>query len=227
MDPATPQVLGGTVELYLGGQPIVFNTTTAVFIPKGTPYGPLTWREFRRPHLQVSIVLGSGALRQAAGDGAPGAVSPQQEARLRLRAVRHPEPDEGSGPRVRSEPSEPHHDLHERHADPGGEELHRVRAGYGTCPAAPSPRCGTTTSTRSCCTSAATRSIRRTSARPGVRPGRRSPGARHDPLRVHSQGLNHGPLLWKEVRRPIIEFAMMLGAGIWAEGWEGSFFDLP
>ena len=39
--------------------------------------------------------------------------------------------------------------------------------------------------------------------------------------------LDHGPLIWKEVRRPMIEIAMMLGAGTWAEGWEGSFFDLP
>ncbi len=41
------------------------------------------------------------------------------------------------------------------------------------------------------------------------------------------KGLNHGPLTWKEVRRPMIELAMMLGAGTWAEGWEGSFFNLP
>ena len=39
------------------------------------------------------------------------------------------------------------------------------------------------------------------------------------------KGVNHGPLSWKEVRRPMVEMAVMLGAGIWAEGWEGSFFD--
>ena len=38
-------------------------------------------------------------------------------------------------------------------------------------------------------------------------------------------GTTHGPLSWKEVRRPMVEMALMLGAGIWAEGWEGSFFD--
>jgi hypothetical protein len=29
------------------------------------------------------------------------------------------------------------------------------------------------------------------------------------------------------VRRPLIELAMMLGAGTLAEGWKNSFFDLP
>ena len=41
------------------------------------------------------------------------------------------------------------------------------------------------------------------------------------------KGLDHGPLKWKEVRRPLIEMAIMLGAGTLAEGWENSFFDLP
>ena len=41
------------------------------------------------------------------------------------------------------------------------------------------------------------------------------------------KGLDHGPLNWKEVRRPLIEFALMLGAGTMAEGWANSFFDLP
>ncbi len=37
--------------------------------------------------------------------------------------------------------------------------------------------------------------------------------------------VNHGPLVWKEVRRPVIELAMMLGAGTEQEGWANSFFD--
>jgi hypothetical protein len=59
-NPDTPQDLGGTIEFCLGGQSIVFNTTTSVFIPKGTSYGPLIWKEFRRPHIQMSMVLGTG-----------------------------------------------------------------------------------------------------------------------------------------------------------------------
>ena len=41
------------------------------------------------------------------------------------------------------------------------------------------------------------------------------------------RGVDHGPLNWKEVRRPLIEFALMLGTGTMAEGWANSFFDLP
>jgi hypothetical protein len=41
------------------------------------------------------------------------------------------------------------------------------------------------------------------------------------------RGVDHGPLVWKEVRRPFIEWAFMLGAGTLDEGWANSFFDLP
>jgi len=39
------------------------------------------------------------------------------------------------------------------------------------------------------------------------------------------RGVNHGPLAWKEVRRPVIELALMLGAGTEQEAWANSFFD--
>jgi hypothetical protein len=55
-----PQVLGGEIEFHLGGQPITFNTTTAIFIPKGVPHSSLTWKKFLFPHVQMSMVLGSG-----------------------------------------------------------------------------------------------------------------------------------------------------------------------
>ena len=103
MDPTTPQVLGATVEFYLGGQPIVFNTTTSIFIPKGTPYGPITWKEFQRPHVQVAIVFGSGNPHRAvgwrcsaAGDARVFAAAPRRRRKLRLRAVRGPQPHERS-----------------------------------------------------------------------------------------------------------------------------------
>ena len=41
------------------------------------------------------------------------------------------------------------------------------------------------------------------------------------------RGMDHGPAKWKEVRRPLIELAMMLGAGTLEEGWTNSFFDQP
>ena len=52
-----PQVLGGEIEFYIGGQPITFNTTTGIFIPAGTPHGPLTWKKFEFPHVEMAMML--------------------------------------------------------------------------------------------------------------------------------------------------------------------------
>ena len=59
-DSAKPQVLGGEIEIYIGGQAITFNTTTGIYIPKGTPHGPFTWKKFQKPHLEMMMVLGTG-----------------------------------------------------------------------------------------------------------------------------------------------------------------------
>jgi len=62
-----PQVLGGEIEFYVGGQPIVFNTTTFLYIPKGTPHGPVIWRKFEFPHMQMAMMLGTGEAGEAWG----------------------------------------------------------------------------------------------------------------------------------------------------------------
>jgi hypothetical protein len=59
-DYTQPQVLGGEIEFYLGGQRITFNTTTAIFVPAGVRHGPLTWKAFDFPHVQMSLSLGTG-----------------------------------------------------------------------------------------------------------------------------------------------------------------------
>lgn len=59
-NPDTPQVLGGEVEFCIGSQPITFNTTTSMFIPKGTPHGPLTWKKFQFPHMEMVLTLDNG-----------------------------------------------------------------------------------------------------------------------------------------------------------------------
>jgi hypothetical protein len=55
-----PQTLGGEIEFHLGGQPITINTTSGVFVPKGVPHGPLVWKKFTRPHVRMSLLLGTG-----------------------------------------------------------------------------------------------------------------------------------------------------------------------
>ena len=63
----TPQDLGAEIEFYIGGQPITFNTTTGIFIPRGIPHGPLTWKKFRFPHIEMTVRLGAGEYSEAEG----------------------------------------------------------------------------------------------------------------------------------------------------------------
>jgi hypothetical protein len=64
-DHRTPLVLGGEVEFYVGGQPITFNTSTTFYIPKGTPHGPVIWKKFQYPHVQMAIMIGTGSAGEA------------------------------------------------------------------------------------------------------------------------------------------------------------------
>lgn len=74
-DPNTPQDLGAEMEFYIGGQSITFNTTTAFFIPKGVPHGPIRWNKFRHPHIQMAMMLGTGDPK--AGWGESGITTPK------------------------------------------------------------------------------------------------------------------------------------------------------
>ena len=58
-----PQVLGAEIEFFMGGQPVTFNTTTGIFIPAGVPHGPVTWKKFHFPHMQMVFMLGTGDLK--------------------------------------------------------------------------------------------------------------------------------------------------------------------
>jgi hypothetical protein len=59
-DCRNPEDLGADIEYTLGGQVFSINSTGAVYIPRGVPHGPLTYRAFRHPHVRISILLGSG-----------------------------------------------------------------------------------------------------------------------------------------------------------------------
>jgi hypothetical protein len=60
-DPDNPEDLGGEIEFYVGGQPLTFDTTTALYVPKGVKHGPLTWKKVAKPHIQMAIMLGTGS----------------------------------------------------------------------------------------------------------------------------------------------------------------------
>jgi hypothetical protein len=68
-DPDNSQDLGGEIEYYVGGQTLTFDTTTALYIPKGVKHGPITWKKFTKPHIQMSLILGPGSTWEAWASG--------------------------------------------------------------------------------------------------------------------------------------------------------------
>jgi len=68
-NPDAPEELGAEVEIIVEDQPLTFNTTTALFIPKGLIHGPLKWKKVSRPHIQMPIIIGAGELLKAAPAG--------------------------------------------------------------------------------------------------------------------------------------------------------------
>ena len=64
-DPENPEALGGEMTIEVEGQPLTFDRTTALFLPKGTKHGPLTWKKVTRPHIEMTIMLGCGDFAKA------------------------------------------------------------------------------------------------------------------------------------------------------------------
>ena len=228
MDWRTPQRLGATVEMALGGQPIVFNTTTSVHIPAGTPYSPLSWRELDRPHVLLSMVMGSGEAP------APRVVEPTNAGQ----ELREEQPFDYEQYVIRSpmrEAGPPHVDGRQ---NPTMTYLSRVQVRsvdnyleFGWIWDVPRP---SIPKMRHDNYDEIVFHIGSDPDHPEALGGVLQFGIGDELLqfdRTHCayvpRLLDHGPLLWKEVRRPLIEMALMLGAGTYDEGWENSFFDLP
>jgi len=64
-DPKNPEELGAEIEFSVGGQPLVFDKTSAIFVPAGVTHGPVVWKKVTHPHIQIAIVLGAGTLAEA------------------------------------------------------------------------------------------------------------------------------------------------------------------
>ena len=64
-NPNDHEDLGAEIEFSVDGMPLVFDKTSALFIPAGVKHGPLVWKRVSRPHLQIAIVLGAGSLDEA------------------------------------------------------------------------------------------------------------------------------------------------------------------
>jgi hypothetical protein len=64
-DPAHPEDLCGEIEIGMDGQPFTISSTSAIYVPKGVKHGPLIWKKFEKPHLEMTIMLGAGTLAEA------------------------------------------------------------------------------------------------------------------------------------------------------------------
>ena len=65
IDPNDHEDLGAEIIFYLDGQPLTINRTSTVFVPKGVKHGPLIWKSYHRPHLEMTVMLGAGSLMEA------------------------------------------------------------------------------------------------------------------------------------------------------------------
>ncbi len=63
-DPDKPEELGGEIEFFVGGQPLRFDTSSALFIPKGLLHGPLSCKRYEKPHIVMAIMAGIGSIRE-------------------------------------------------------------------------------------------------------------------------------------------------------------------
>ena len=64
-DPTRPEYLGGEVESTFDGHVKTINKSNCIFIPKNIEHGHLTWKKFERPHMMMSLMLGTGEFWQA------------------------------------------------------------------------------------------------------------------------------------------------------------------
>jgi hypothetical protein len=238
MDWRRPQRLGATVEFYLGGQPISLNTTSSVFIPKGTPFGPLSWKDLRRPYVMLCLVFGSGETPVARwwdGEAArlfslppvpvPGTAAPGAGLDYEQYVVRSPLRE--AGPVHVDGRQNPTMTYLSANQIPGLKTY--LEFGWiWDVPQPPIPKM------RHDDFDEIVVHIGSDPDYPEDLGGTLQFGMGEDLLEFDTthcaylpRGLDHGPLSWKEVRRPLIEMAFMLGAGTLEEGWANSFFDLP
>ncbi|MFA5308548.1 MAG: hypothetical protein WC370_03560 [Dehalococcoidales bacterium] len=218
-DSAKPQVLGGEIEAYIGGQPITFNTTTGIFIPKGTPHGPFTWKKFQEPHLEMFMVLGTGDPLKEWGKGGKAATKPAQKApydyeQYVIRSPMRESPGAISG-QGRQSPTMTYMSetqisgvktyiefgwiwkITDTIQEMKHDNFDEIVMHIGNDPDNPEDLGADMTF--------------------GLGGGEKRFNTNY--AMFIPRGMAHGPLIWHEVRRHHIEMAIMLGAGTLKEGW--------
>jgi hypothetical protein len=64
-DPRDPEDLGGKIEIGMDGHPVIINSTSGIYVPRGVKHGPLVWKKFTKPHPELTIMIGDGTLTEA------------------------------------------------------------------------------------------------------------------------------------------------------------------
>lgn len=64
-DPDDPEYLGAEIECHLGAKRLTIDKTSALFIPKGVKHGRVEWKKFEKPHILMSITMGTGNFKEA------------------------------------------------------------------------------------------------------------------------------------------------------------------
>jgi hypothetical protein len=228
-NPDTPQVLGGEIEFYIGGQPITFNTTTGIFIPRGMRHGPLTWKKFQFPHIQMALMLGTGNRPEdrQSGINEPKKKLPQKTTRFDYEqyVVRSPLREIGNVlQKGRQNPSMTYMSSAQVNAakyyiefgwiwdivEGGvGDMVHNnyeeIVLHIGGDPTNPEDL----------------------GADMEFGIGGQMLSFNTSAVAFLPKGMRHGPIKWNKVRKPHIEMAIMLGASSWKEGWSDSGIDRP
>ena len=222
-----PQVLGGEIEFYVGGQPITFNTTTGIFIPRGTPHGPLTWKKFEFPHIEMAMMLGTGDPFKGWGESGiqkPKKTLPKKTAKFDFEqyVIRSPMREAGRGfKKGRQTPTMTYMSRTQINV-----ANYYIEFGWiwdEVSPGIPKMLHDNYDEI-----------VLHIGGDPGNPEDLGSDmefGMGDDLLQFNTsygiwvpRGLVHGPLNWHKVRKPHIEMAIMLGAGNLKEGWGNSFF---
>jgi hypothetical protein len=231
----TPQVLGGEIEFYVGGQPITFNTTTAFYIPRGTRHGPVIWKKFQYPHIQMAMMLGSGNAVEAWGESGidkSKIALPVKKDKFDYEqyAIRSPLREAG-GEFVRGRTS-PTLTYMSGVQIPGVKYYIEMGWTFGM-PESKNPNAAMPEMVH--------KNYEEIVLHIGGDPDHPEDlGADIEfhvggqPLKFSTsaalfipRGLRHGPIFCRQYRKPHIVMAIMLGAGTVKEGWEGSFITTP
>jgi hypothetical protein len=227
-DADTPQDLGAEIEYYIGGQAITFNTTTGIFIPKGTRHGPVTWNKFRFPHVQMMLSLGTGEikdiLQKSAFTSSGKDISPKKENfDYEQYVIRNPMRETGGiYTKGRQAPTMTYMSRTQINAA-------NCYIEFGWIWGEVEPSIGKMRHEKY---DEIVLHIGSDYQNPEDLGADMEFGLGGELFSLNTsfaafipRGTQHGPLHFKTCRKPYIEMAIMLGAGTWEEGWADSFFE--